>query len=89
MARPSPRKAGPDGLRERLAGGWRRARDGVRTIRVGRLAVRACLAAAVIGTLVLLLTLSSGGMNRLGLKQLVDNAAGAAPASRPSGYLKR
>ena len=53
-----------------------------------RLAVLGSLVAISVATLVVFLEIKRGGLNRFGLQALANGAA-AAPASKPSGYIRR
>jgi hypothetical protein len=54
-----------------------------------RLAFLCLVAVLVIGTLVLLIKLSAGGLNRLGIQQLAGASGSPDRASGPSTYLRR
>ena len=75
-------------MREQTAWGWAfRSRLVLPT--PGRLVFRCVVTVLVIGTLVLLIKLSAGGLNRLGMQQLATASGNPDRASGRSTYLRR
>ena len=68
---------------------WRSFRSGLVLPSPGRLAFRCIVAVLVIGTLVLLIKLSAGGLNRFGIQQLAGAGGNPDRAIGPSTYLRR
>ncbi len=92
MSRPRPQTRSPKSTRprkgEERSVGWRTALTGRPTLPApGRLAVSGVLVAVTVAALVMLVSVSAGGLNRFGLQRLAANAPASATAK--VGYINR
>lgn len=89
MSRPRPRTRPPTPRKgAQRSAGWRAALAGRMALPgPGRLAGLGALVAVAVAALVMLVSVSAGGLNRFGLQRLAADAPAAAPAR--TGYIHR